>query len=365
MRRAGRLLRLLRNVPVLLVIAFLVFGLSVTGCALRNRYPAGTVKKIEERPFPPSVSAILDQQAVVVPPLAAEEPPSPVYIVGPGDVLYINLSGKTEFGSPSGGLGSKVQGSRVGGNGNIQLPLIGTFQAGGFTVEQIQAKLVEAYSKYIKEPWVVVEVAEYRSQPLYLLGQFRSAGTHYMDIPMDLLRGIALGGGLDPSANLRGARLIRGKKTMAVDIYALLLEGDQSQNVWLKPGDTIYVPDSKAQNVYVFGAVKTVGPISMEQGRLTLSQAIAHAGLPDTGFHLDQVRIIRSLSATRGQLIVVDAGRIMRGETLPLSLAEGDIVYVPKSRLKTWNDALNEILPLLNAFGAILNPFVQIKFLSD
>ncbi|MGZ9138032.1 MAG: polysaccharide biosynthesis/export family protein, partial [Candidatus Deferrimicrobiaceae bacterium] len=141
MRRAGRLLRLLRNVPVLMVIAFLVFGLSVTGCALRNRYPAGTVKGIEERPFPPSVSAIIEQQTVVVPPLAAEEPPSPVYIVGPGDVIYINASGKTEFGSPSGGLGSKVQGSRVGGNGNIQLPLIGTFKAGGFTVEQIQANL--------------------------------------------------------------------------------------------------------------------------------------------------------------------------------------------------------------------------------
>jgi polysaccharide export outer membrane protein len=211
----------------------------------------------------------------------------------------------------------------------------------------------------------VVEVAEYRSQPLYLLGQFRSPGTHYMESPMDLLRGFALGSGVDPSGNLRGARLIRGKKTMAVDIYALLLEGDQNQNVWLRPGDTIYIPDSKAQNVYVFGAVKIVGPIPMQQGRLTLSQAIAHAGLPDTGFHLDQVRIIRSLSATRGQLIVVDAARIMRGETLPLSLAEGDIVYVPKSRMKTWNDALNEILPSLQAFGAILNPFVQIKFLSD
>jgi polysaccharide export outer membrane protein len=347
------------------VIVFLVFSVTVAGCALRNRYPVGTVKEIEEKALPPSVSPILEQEAVVVPPLPAEEPPSPVYVVGPNDVLYINLSGKTEFGSPSGGLGSKVQGSRVDGNGNIQLPLIGTVKVGGSTVEQIQANLAEAYKKYIKEPWVVVEVAEYRSQPLYLLGQFRSPGTHYMESPMDLLRGFALGGGLDPSGNLRGARLIRGKKTMAVDIYALLLEGDQSQNVWLRPGDTIFIPDSKAQNVYVFGAVKIVGPISMQQGRLTLSQAIAHAGLPDTGFHLDKVRIIRSLSATRGQLIVVDAARIMRGETLPLSLAEGDIVYVPKSGMKTWNDALNEILPTLQAFGAILNPFVQIKFLSD
>jgi polysaccharide export outer membrane protein len=46
-------------------------------------------------------------------------------------------------------------------------------------------------------------------------------------------------------------------------------------------------------------------------------------------------------------------------------LREGDIVYVPKSGVGTWNEALAEILPSLQAISAILQPFVQIKFLGD
>jgi polysaccharide export outer membrane protein len=80
---------------------------------------------------------------------------------------------------------------------------------------------------------------------------------------------------------------------------------------------------------------------------------------------LNYVRIIRSYSATRGELMVVDFEKIMRGDALPLALRNGDIVYVPKSHLGDWNDAINEILPSLQAISAILQPFVQIKYLNQ
>jgi polysaccharide export outer membrane protein len=63
--------------------------------------------------------------------------------------------------------------------------------------------------------------------------------------------------------------------------------------------------------------------------------------------------------------MVVDVGGMMRGEALPFQLMDGDIIYVPKNELGTWNDALAEILPSLQAISAILQPFVQIKFLSE
>jgi polysaccharide export outer membrane protein len=80
---------------------------------------------------------------------------------------------------------------------------------------------------------------------------------------------------------------------------------------------------------------------------------------------VEHVRIIRSLTTTTGELLVVDVASIRRGETLSMQLVEGDVVYVPKSAFGTWNDAIAEILPSLTAVGAILNPFVQIKFLSE
>ncbi|PIP08337.1 MAG: sugar transporter, partial [Syntrophobacteraceae bacterium CG23_combo_of_CG06-09_8_20_14_all_50_8] len=198
-----------------------------------------------------------------------------------------------------------------------------------------------------------------------LLGQFRNSGTFYMDRPINLLQGIALGNGYDPTADLSAARLIRDKKVVPVDIYTLLTKGDQSQNVWLKPGDAIYIPDNKNQQVFVFGAVKKGGPVPIPAAGLNLAQAIASVELRDIGHDFRYIRIIRSLSTTRGELMVVDLDKILRGEALPLALKGGDIVYIPKGSLGTWNDAINEILPSLQIFSTILQPFVQIKYLKE
>ena len=61
----------------------------------------------------------------------------------------------------------------------------------------------------------------------------------------------------------------------------------------------------------------------------------------------------------------MDLDTILTGESRPFQLMDGDIVYVPKGFVANWNQAINEILPSLQAIGAILNPFVQIKFLRD
>ncbi len=85
----------------------------------------------------------------------------------------------------------------------------------------------------------------------------------------------------------------------------------------------------------------------------------------DTGDDFKHGRSIRSLSTTRGELLIVDFDKILRGEALPLPLMQGDIVYVPRSNFGAWNDALNEMLPSLQAISTILQPFVQLKFLSE
>lgn len=338
-----------------------VFLLALGGCARYADLPAGTVQSVRCAP----VSPVVEQESVAVPAFRAEGTPPSDYLVGPGDVIYVSVYGRPDLGTAMTAGGSKVQGTRVDGNGHIRLPLLGSVKVDGLRVEEVRQKLEGALGKYLQSPSAVVEVAEYKSQPIFLLGQFKVPGAYYMDRPLTLLQGIAQGSGFDPASELREARLIRDKKTLPVDIYGLLMEGDTSQNVWLKPGDTIYVPDNRAQNVFVFGAVKKPGPVQMPQGGLNLAQAIATAELRDTGFNDRQMRIIRSLSPTRGELIVVDFARIVRGEAVPYQLKGGDIVYVPKSGVGNWNDAINEILPSLQAISALLQPFVNIKFLSQ
>ena len=82
--------------------------------------------------------------------------------------------------------------------------------------------------------------------------------------------------------------------------------GQVDQNFWLRPGDTIFLPDNRNQNVFVFGAVTKPGPIPMAQGRMNLLEAIATADPQSVGSTLEHVRIIRSLTTTTGELLVVD-----------------------------------------------------------
>ena len=340
---------------------FMVY-IFISGCARYTSLPPGTVKPIELADVSPVVTS--EQVTVAGEPLSAS-PPSD-YLVGPGDILSVAIFGLPNMSSDGRSeLPSTAKGSRVDSAGTIQLPLVGSVPVAGLSLQQIRDRIQENYKKYLKNPSVVVEMAEYRSHPLYLLGQFKKPGTHYMDRPFNLLQGVSLGDGLDSTANLRSARLLRGNKIVPVDIYSLLHDGDQRQNVWLSPGDTIYVPDNTLQNVFVFGAVKTPGPVIMRNGQLTLHQAVAFAGgLGDTSYDRN-IRIIRSITPTRGELIVVDLDKILAGEAKPFPLMDGDIVYVPKSRVGDWNQAINELLPTFQLIGAILNPFVQMKFLSQ
>jgi polysaccharide export outer membrane protein len=344
-------------------ITLIFMSCLISGCAGYLDLPAGTVRQV--------CSPIVEKQEITVPALDEEVPPPEDYIIGVNDVLTVNSNSPVSFnftvgtGLAGSGTNGQVQGSRVDGRGYIQIPRAGLVQVAGLTLAQARAKIQESLHKYVKDPWVVVEVAAFRSKPLYLLGQFKTPGIFFMDRPLTLTQGIALGSGFETTAYLRGARLNRNNKILPVDIYDLLLNGKHGQNFWLKPGDTIFIPDNSNQQVFVFGAVKKPGPVPMLQGGLNLAQAIGSAELRDTGYDFKHIRIIRSLSTTRGELIVVDFDRILRGDALPLALMEGDIIYVPKSNLGAWNDALNELLPSLQAISAVLQPFVNIKFLSE
>jgi polysaccharide biosynthesis/export protein len=338
------------------ILSLLLTFLFLPACTPYRDLPAGTAKL--------TGSPVVSKEQVSVPTLAAEPIPPKDYLVGPGDVLLIDVNGRPEFTVASPGGTGKVQGSRVDGSGALHVPYIGSVDVAGLTLSQIEQKLKGLLKQYVQDPWVVVEIAEYKSLPVYLLGQFKFAGTYYMDRPLTLMQGLAMGGGFDPTANLKGSRLMRNGKIVAVDLNDLLLNGDTRQNVWLKGGDSIYIPDSKNQQVFVFGAVKKPGPVPIPPTGLNLLQAIANAELRDVGYDFRYVRIIRSLSTTRGELLVVDFEKVLKGESLPVQLNEGDVIYVPKSGFGNWNDAIAEMLPSLQVVSAVLQPFVSIKYLQ-
>ena len=241
------------------------------------------------------------------------------------------------------------------------------------TIEEIQTLLTREIKTYIKKPMVTVEIRDFKSQPLYLLGKFNKPGLHYMDRPTNVMHGISMGSGLHETANLRSARLLRSERVQPVDIYNLLYNNDLRQNVQLRSGDTIFVPGNEEQQVFVFGEVGHPGPVQMVNGRLNLLQALSSADIGNSGssgdrrypYDHERVRIIRSLSPTHGQLMVVDMSKMLDGHVMPMPMMNGDIVFVPTTDVGNWNEAISQILPSLQLISGTLQPFVQIKYLND
>ena len=282
---------------------------------------------------------------------ASSKAPEQAYRIGPGDVLRINV-----FGEP--GMDSIL--ATVDSDGSIQLPVIEELNVRGLTASQLQKKLKEAYEQEFVNPWTVVSVESYGSKPLYLLGEFNSPGIVYMRGPTNVLTALGLGKGVGDASYLKGARIIRKKEVLPVDVNAVLKEGALEQNVWLQAEDTLFIPSANDLKAFVLGQVNSPGAVPLGADRMTLARALTLAGGPSRpNARLSEVRVIRTLSPVKGELILVDASRIFDGKMPDFPLQADDIVYVGQESFSDWNDFVSVIAPTVAVAGAVFSPFLS------
>lgn len=279
------------------------------------------------------------------------------YRVGPGDDLRLNIFGED---------GMRDLTARVDAEGYIQVPIIPAEKVTGMTTRDIQVLLQDAYRVQFNEPWVTVELAKAESQPIYFLGEFREPGVKYLEFATELIESLAMAAGLEEDAYLPGARLIRESHVCTVDLNALLKTGDFRQNVWMQPGDILFAPSREDMRVYMLGAVASPQAVAFGADGRTLLEALSVAGGPVPGQALlEEVRVIRSQSTMRGELLVIDVAAMLVGDKLDYPLMPGDVVYVPRTPLASWNIAIAEILPSLQVIGGILTPIALIDGLQE
>jgi polysaccharide export outer membrane protein len=283
--------------------------------------------------------------------------PPPDYLVGPGDELLFNIFGEA-------GLNSVK--ARVDNAGFVQLPIIELVYVAGLHTRQIHRQLKVLFSQVFNDPWLTVELDVAESQPIYFLGEFRSAGVAYLERPTNVIEAIAMGGGLEEDAYLAGARLLRNNQICTVDLHALLREGDFSQNVTVQARDAIFAPRKEDMSVYVLGAVGSPGSVAYGADGRSLLQAVSMSGgLVDKAALPEQVRILRPLSPTSAEFILVNMKTMLTGAALDYQLEPGDVVYVPNSPVSTWNAALDEMLASLEFIGGVVTPISLIRALQD
>jgi len=119
------------------------------------------------------------------------------------------------------------------------------------------------------------------------------------------------------------------------------------------------------KRAYIIGEVNRAGEISLENEQLPLLQFIARAGDLTDQANRKSILILRGNgeSKVNAQIVnLTDAKSIM---TANLMIKPNDIVYVMPNSMKAFNTRVNEITPIFRLIGNILQPFVNIKFLSN
>ena len=180
-------------------------------------------------------------QAAPAPQSAPSPAASPVtvpadYVVGPEDVLGIVFWRERD-------MSADVV---VRPDGRISLPLLNDVDVDGLTPDQVRERITELSKKFIEDPNVTIVVKQINSRKVYITGNVERPGTFPLLRSTTVLQLIALAGGLKEFANAGEIVLVRnegGKQVSFTFNYDQLKNRKNlSQNIALKPGDTIIVP---------------------------------------------------------------------------------------------------------------------------
>jgi polysaccharide biosynthesis/export protein len=168
-------------------------------------------------------------------------PPSPLpadsdkYIIGPEDILHVQVWKEETL----------SQTVLVRTDGKISLPLLDDVQAAGLTPLKLKEVLTEKYKAYVDNPLVTIMVREAKSFKVFLSGQVAKPGAYTILGEITFLQMIAMAGGFTEWANQKKVLLIRrenGREVRKTINYKKIVAGE-AENILIKTGDTIIVPD--------------------------------------------------------------------------------------------------------------------------
>lgn len=294
------------------------------------------------------------------------------YRIGKGDVLSVIVYDHPELTIPAGSERSATEsGNTVHQDGTIFYPYIGRVMVEGKTVADVRNAITLRLAEYIAEPQVEVLVAAFNSQDVLVTGQVEQPGRlPITNVPMTLLDAISMTGGLDEVANWHGVQLTRDGATRRIDLYGMLNEGRLAQDLLLKDGDVLHVPDIGDQRVYVMGEVGEPQTLPMGQSRITLTEALARAGSFNEAqadasgiFVFRQAPQRQDKLATVYQLDARNAAAMVLGAQFRLEPT--DVVYVTTTSLGRWNRVINQMLPTITAVYQVTRAARDARDLQD
>ena len=171
------------------------------------------------------------------------------YYVGPGDKLFISISGVREF----------IYNLSINQEGWIYLPQVGGVDLNNLTMAQARTKLENSINKYYKDVNIFISLVDFRQIRVSLLGDVVNPSNFVLTANSRLMDLFSISAGLNKTANIRNIKIISKEDSVKFyDLLSFLRFGNFDNNPLLREGDVVLV-DRADETVTITGLVKYSG----------------------------------------------------------------------------------------------------------
>jgi len=254
------------------------------------------------------------------------------YIIGCGDVLQISVWGNEE-------LNVTVP---VRPDGYISMPLLNDVMAKGHTPMEL-AKIIEIkLQDFLSHPAVYVIPQEMNNLKVYVIGNGVTAGEYILQGEITLLQFLAKLGSRQIEILQEGnvvtqgpdyyhAYLLRNGEKIKEGFHNLFIKGAVEEDIPLKAGDILFIPDNFQNNIKIVGSVNTPGVITYREN-LTILDAILAVGGFDEFAKENAVVVVREEKGQKHEIIVKMKDLMKKGKLKEnIILNPGDMIIVKES----------------------------------
>jgi polysaccharide export outer membrane protein len=162
-------------------------------------------------------------------------PPAESTTIGAGDVFVLTIVGEEKL----------PKEYRVSPDGSVDFPYIHRQQVAGLepqaVVDLVRTKLIAA--DILRDPSVAIDVKEYNSKRVVVLGQVQKPGSFPLTPGFTLIQAVSMAGGFNTIANRDRVTLTRkmGEQTRTLVLSVDAITDGTLPDIPLQAGDTIFV----------------------------------------------------------------------------------------------------------------------------
>ena len=234
------------------------------------------------------------------------------YVLGPGDEIDVSLRGQQN---------AQYQ-VTVGRDGRVILPLLNPVSAAGRPFGEFRRDLLSAIGRAYLSTKAFVSLSQLREISVLVTGEVNNPGARIMTGLSTAADAIVISGGVRKTGSLRAIRIVRGGRSISVDLYNIITQRGYEHTVHLADGDRIVVPPL-GRTVAAAGWVRLPGIYELRPGASSTSvrSLSALAG----GFEVRgkyRLSILRQQADGQSRLTKIDErGQVKDGEILSVQPA--------------------------------------------